>query len=374
MKKPIRVLYVHGGKLNYGGTESYMMNYYRHFDRTKLQIDFAVHGFERGVFEDEIEAMGGQVFYLPIKSKDYFGNLKGLRNLFQSGDYQIVHSQMDGMNAVVLREAKKCGIPVRISHSHNTRHQTTSKWKRKLNDYAKGKIPKYATDLFACSDLAGGWLYEGKPFRVLNNAIDTQAYRFDPKKRSRVREAFGIGDRLLVGHVGRLHFQKNHDFLLEVFWKLYQAHPESMLMLVGEGERRGEIEAKITAYGLQKAVILTGNRPDIPLLLQGMDVFLFPSFFEGFPVTLVEAQAAGLPCVIANTITRKVALTDRVIFLSLDTPTQEWAARVWVAETGNRDGYSDQVKFAGFDITQEARTLQEFYLDRAFGSRKKMNL
>ncbi len=365
MEQPTRVLYVHGGQLNYGGTEAYMMNYYRHFDRTKLQVDFAVHGFARGVYEDEIEAMGGRVFYLPIKSEDYFGNLKALREIYKSGSYSIVHSHMDAMNAVVLKQAKKCGIPVRISHSHNTQHQTKNKLKLALNDYAKRQIRKYATELFACSDLAGQWLYGADSFTVLNNAIDTEKYRFDPEKRRRMRASLGIGERFAVGHVGRLSFQKNHDFLLAVFRCLHEAHPEAVLLLVGDGERRAEIEAKIAEYSLQDSVILTGNRSDIPELLQAMDVFLFPSLFEGLPVTLVEAQAAGLPCLISDTITQKTALTDQVRFLSLEASPESWAEAVWNGKAVSRSESCDKVRAAGYDIAEQAEKLQEFYLTKA---------
>lgn len=362
--RPVRVLYVHGGKLNYGGTEAYMMNYYRHFDRTRLQVDFAVHGFERGVYEDEIEAMGGQVFYLPVKSRDYFGNIRALQKLFQSGRYEIVHAHMDAMNAVVLKQAKKCGIPVRISHSHNTQHQTQNCLKLMLNDFEKKQVSHYATELLTCSEAAGKWLYGDKPFTVLHNAIDAEQYRFSPQTREAVRESLGLRDRFVVGHVGRFHFQKNHEFLLEIFRCLHREHPQAALLLVGDGELRTRLEEKIKAYGLTDDVILTGNRSDVASLLQAMDVFLFPSLFEGLGIVLIEAQAAGLPSVASSEVPAEADLTDTVRYLGLEQSPDVWAQAVWDAGKAVREDRCDDVKAAGYDITEQARRLEEFYLTR----------
>ena len=363
--EPTRILYVHGGKLSYGGTEAYMMNYCRRFDKKKLQVDFIVHGFEHGVYDDEIEAMGGTVYHVPVKSKDYLGNLKALREIFSSGKYNIVHSHMDAMNAVVLKQAKKCGIPVRISHSHNTQHLTQNKLKLLLNDYEKKQIKKVATDFMACSDLAGDWLYDKTPYTVLNNAIETDNFRFEPARREQMREQLGLEGCFVVGHIGRFHFQKNHDFLLEVFQSLHRAHPETALLLVGDGERRGEIEQKVAALGLKNSVVMTGNRSDVPDLLQAMDVFLFPSLFEGLPVTLVEAQASGMPCIIADTITPKTAITDCVRFMKLELSPAKWAEAVWNAHGVPRTDRIAEVKAAGYDAQEQADRLQRFYLQKA---------
>ena len=362
--EPVRVLYVHGGRLCRGGTEAYLMNYYRHLDRRVLQLDFAVHGFERGVYEDEIEAMGGRVYPVPVKSRDWLGNRRALRALFESGRYRIVHSHMDAMNAVVLRQAMECGIPVRISHSHNTRHQTQNRLKLILNDYEKKRLPRYATDLCACSEPAGTWLYGNAAFTVLRNAIDTGRYRYDPTAREKMRAALGAEGRFVVGHVGRFHFQKNHDFLLEIFRCLRRSHPEAMLMLVGDGERRPELEEKIKKYGLEKDVLLTGNRPDVPALLLAMDVFLFPSLFEGLGIALLEAECTGLPCVASDAVPEEASITNTVHYLALEQPPSVWAEAVWRAGELPRADRSEEVRAAGYDIGGQAEKLQRFYLER----------
>ena len=364
LAEPVRVLYVHGGKLNYGGTEAYMMNYYRHFDHSRLQIDFAVHGFERGVYEDEIEALGGRVFYVPVKSQDYSGNKRALREIFRSGAYQAVHSHMDAMNAVVLKQAMECGVPVRISHSHNTQHQTQNRLKLLLNDFEKKRIPRYATDLFACSDAAGKWLYGDASFTVLHNAIDAQQYRFDPELRKRMRSSLGLEGLFVVGHVGRFHFQKNHALLLEIFHCLHQAHPQSVLLLVGDGTLRPELEAKIEELGIKDNVVLAGNRADVSALLQAMDVFLFPSLFEGLGIALLEAQCAGLPCIASDAVPAEANITETVQYFALEQQPSVWAEAVWKAKNIMRTDHCETIKAMGYDIGEQALKLQEFYFKR----------
>lgn len=233
-----RILYVNGGLMNRGGIESFMMNYYRHFDRSKIQIDFAVHdaGGE-GFYDHEIESMGGHIFHLPRKFTHPFSYANDLRKIINTGEYKIVHTHMDAMGAWVLKVAKECGVPVRIAHSHNTQHLTSNPIKLYFLEMARRDIVKYATERMACSEAAGKWLFGDYPFTVVHNAIDADKFVFNAAVRQQVRSELGISDNeFVIGHIGRFDIQKNHVFLINLFAKLLRIIPSARLVLVGGGQ------------------------------------------------------------------------------------------------------------------------------------------
>lgn len=370
---PIRVLYINGGIMDRGGISSYMMNYYRHIDRTKVQLDFIVHGFEKGVYDDEIKALGGKIYNLPIKSKDYLGNIRGIRKIFKSGNYKIVHSHMDAMGALVLKEAKKCGIPIRIAHSHNTAHITKSKLKFLLNEFARSKISKYSTHLFACSELAGEWLFKKnkdlKDVKIIKNAIELQKYKYNSKIQIELKEELKLEDSFVIGHIGRFDDQKNHKFLLKVFINLIKSIPSAKLILIGDGHLRPEIEAQIIKYKLTNNVLLLGQRSDINILLNTFDVFLLPSLFEGLPVVAIEAQANGLNCILSSTITKEVDLTGNIRFLNINS-TNEWIKTLLNIKENKRVNYTKQITEKGYEIKSAAKELSNIYLKMFEGVEK----
>lgn len=295
----IRVLYVNGGLMDRGGISMHMMNYYRHLDKSRIQIDFVVHGFEKGIFDDEIYSLGGKIYNIPLKSKDYFGNIKALKEIFDTGKYKIVHSHMDAMNMVVLKIAKKCGIPIRIAHSHNTQHLTNNKIKFAINEYARLNISKYATHFFACSEKAGRWLFGDKAVNngkvtVIYNAIELEEFTFKQLKRDFLRDALDLKNNFVIGHIGRFDYQKNHLFLLDVFNETLKLTENVKLLLIGDGHLRDEIITKIKKLGIEDKVIMMGVRSDINDLLNVFDVFILPSVFEGLGTVVIEAQANGL--------------------------------------------------------------------------------
>lgn len=364
---PIRVLYVNGGIMDRGGISSYMMNYYRHIDRSKVQIDFVVHGFEKGVFDDEIKELGGELYNIPIKSNDYFGNVKALREIFRSEKYKIVHSHMDAMGAIVLKEAKKCNIPVRIAHSHNTEHLTNNKVKYYLNELARKNITKYSTQLCACSELAGKWLFgeklvENRKVRIINNAIDVNLYQFNEEKRTNIKKDLALKDNFIIGHIGRFDYQKNHMFLLEMFSQLIKEKPNVKLVLVGDGHLKNTIENKIEELKLSKHVILLGQRADVNDLMNIFDCFVLPSLFEGLPVVAIEAQANGLPCFLSSTITKEVALTDNIKFLNISNK-DEWITSLSKSQILNREIVGSDFLKSGYEIESAAEKLCDLYLN-----------
>ena len=355
---PIRILHI-VTYMGRGGLETMLMNYYRAIDRTKVQFDFLTHRDFRADYDDEIEALGGKIYRLPNLnpfSRSYLGALDCFFR--EHPEYRVVHSHLDCMSAIPLKAAKKHGVPVRIGHAHNSNQPRDAKYLLKL--FYKRMIAGQATQLFACSDEAGRWMFGNADFRVLNNAIDAGKYAFDAAIRSEVRHELGLpADALVVGHVGRFDPQKNHRFLVEIFEKMPE---DARLLLVGDGVLRPDVEQQAEALGIRDRILFTGVRTDVDRLLQAMDVFLMPSLFEGLPVSIVEAQAAGLPCLISDKVPIECKKTELVTQIPLDASPAEWAEAVLSAAEMPRENTLAQIREAGFDIRANAEWLQNYYL------------
>lgn len=362
-KEPIRVLQV-VTNMDRGGLETMLMNYYRHVDRERVQFDFLTHRADQAAYDDEIKALGGRIYRLPRLipwSRSYRKELN--RFFMQHPEYQIVHVHQDCLSSVILQVAEKCGVPVRIAHSHNANQDKNLKYPIKL--FYMRSIPRYATDLMACSQKAGMWMFRGAPFTVLHNAIDAVAYSFDERKREDVRRCLKIPEEALVlGHVGRFMPQKNHEFLLDIFAAAAKKEANARLLLVGDGELRSKIEAKAQRLGLSDRVIFTGIRADVPDLMQAMDVFVLPSHFEGLGIVNIEAQAAGLPCFVsAKVVPPEAKVTDLLHYISLDASAKEWATQILdnSIPIGKRRNTTKEIIEAGFDIHTTTEELECFY-------------
>lgn len=339
-----------------------LMNYYRHMDREKVQFDFLVHRRERAAYDDEIEALGGNIYRLPRLvpwSKSY---LTALNRFFdEHSEYKVVHVHQDCLSSVILKAAQQHNVPVRIAHSHNANQDRNLKYPIKL--WYRRKIPRYATGLFACGKDAGDWMFRGAPYQIINNAIDAVAYTCDPTKRSEMRRKLGLTDQFVVGHVGRFSPQKNHLFLLDFFAALLKKDPNAELLLVGGGEGMADIQAKAETLGVTDHVHFLGVRSDVADLMQAMDVFAFPSLYEGLGIVLIEAQAAGLPCIVSDTIPSEAYLTNLVFAEKLSASPENWADAVLNKRNTPRTDRRAEIAAHGFDITTEAVKLQEFYLN-----------
>ena len=372
---PLRVL-VLDTVMDRGGAETMMMNYLRHFDRSKVAYDFLVNRDYRAAYEDEIEALGGRIYRMCPMYPQYFGRYKReFRNfLEQHTEYRIIHSNLEERSYFPLRIAAEKGIPVRIAHAHN--RPVGFNLKSIFREYFRMRLPKYVTHMFACGTEAGDWLYgEKSRDRVIQqrNAIDTSAYRYDAAIATQVREEFGVTDSgtFVLGHVGRFFPQKNHTFLIDIFAEVHKRHPNSVLWLVGGGELndalKNQIKAKVDDFGLSDAVGFLGVRGDVNRLLQGMDSFILPSLYEGLPVTMIEAQASGLPCTISDRVPEQCDVTGNVQIIGLNATPAEWAKRIldqYAEYAGtNRTEGAGKVTKAGFDIKANAEWLQRFYVD-----------
>lgn len=356
----LRVLHV-VTDMNRGGLETMIMNYYRNIDRKKIQFDFLVHRGYRASYDDEIESYGGKIYRLSRLipwSKNY---IKMLDAFFQEHpEYKIVHVHQDCLSGVILKVAEKNGVPIRIAHSHNSSQNKNLKYLIKL--WYKRWIPKYSTQLLACGKEAGDWMFEGQPYQVLNNAIDAKKYKYDLKIREKMRQQLQIsGDTKVIGHVGRFSEPKNHSFLIDIFQCIHEENKNTKLLLVGNGELYNQIQEKVKKYGLEEAVIFTGVRADVTDLMQAMDVFLFPSLYEGLPLTLIEAQAAGLPCIISDKVPIECAITNLVQQVSLNSDKKKWASVVLETTCERKEMYLEICE-AGFDIRKNVRKLQEMYI------------
>lgn len=355
---PIRILHI-VTHMERGGLETMLMNYYRSIDRAKVQFDFLVHRDSEAAYDAEILALGGKIHRLPRLNPFGRTYLNALDSFFAAHpEYRIVHCHLDCMAGIPLKYAKKHGVPVRIAHAHNSNQPRDAKYLMKL--MYKRTIARHATQLFACSEEAGKWMFGGAAFRVLNNAIDAGKYAFDADVRHAVRRELGLPeDVLVVGHVGRFDPQKNHSFLLTIFEKI---PGDARLLLVGDGVLRPAAERQAEEPGLSGRVIFAGVRPDVDRLLQAMDVFLFPSLFEGLPVSIVEAQAAGLPCLISDKVPIECKKTDLVTQIPLDAGPSVWAEAVRTGAKTPRTDMRSQIRAAGFDIQANAEWLADYYL------------
>lgn len=361
----IRVLHV-VTHMNRGGLETMLMNYYRSIDREKVQFDFLTHRPYEGDYGEEIKKLGGKIYHLPILNPFSWRYKKALRHFFNAHpEYEIVHVHQDCLSGIILKIAKECGIKVRIAHSHTENQDKNLKYI--IKRYFMRMIPLYATNLFACSKEAGKWMFRGADFQILNNAIFSRNYIYSSEIREKIRDEFGIGQSdLVIGHVGRFSPPKNHSFLIDVFAHVMQQEPSVKLLLVGNDNdgNAGAIKEKVKMCGLQDSVIFAGLRKDVANVLQAMDVFVFPSIYEGLAVALVEAQASGLPCLISDKVSSESKLTDMVHQIPLSGGVEIWAkTAIEAAKKTVRRDTSEEIRAAGFDIEENARWLQNYYIN-----------
>lgn len=361
VKKPIRVLHV-VTDLNRGGIETMLMNYYRAINRNVIQFDFLVHRQEEKHYEAEALAMGSQIYRIRKLNPFDIKYRNELRQFFVEHPYQIVHVHQDCFSSIVLKEAKAAGVPIRIGHSHSSNQDRNLKYPVKL--FYKKAIKRYATNLMACGMKAGNWMFNTQDFEVINNAIITSKFKFDSVIREEVRAELGISaDTFIVGQVGNLSDTKNHLFSLEIFKALLERRPDSKMIFVGEGYMETAIRSRIEELGadIKDKVQLLGSRKDVNRLLQGFDVFILPSKFEGLPVVAIEAQAAGLICLISDKVTTEVDITGLCQFLPIN-DTEKWVEEILNSRKYKRIDTTQQIIDSHYDVKTSAKSLEDYYL------------
>ncbi|PFM78975.1 glycosyl transferase family 1 [Bacillus sp. AFS077874] len=356
--------------MNRGGAQAFIMNIYRKIDREILQFDFLLHTKEECAFNDEIRSLGGKIYTVPPRNQGILKNKKALNDFFKEhSDYKVIHHHVSSLTYVTpLKIASNYNVPHRIVHSHNTK-QGGSYVHNFIHRYNQMFVKNFATDYFACSQEAAKWLFgetlsDNYDSSVVRNGIDVSKFKYDKTLRDNIRSELKIGNKIALGHIGRFMHQKNHEFLIDIFYEFHKINSNSVLILVGEGELKNKIEEKVVIKGLKDNVLFLGSRSNVNELLQAFDLFVMPSFHEGLPVTLVEAQAASLPCVISDGITHEVDLLNHIKYVSLRESAKNWAQSCLQVISNNfRKDESLLITNSGFDSSSVAQMLSEKYLN-----------
>lgn len=354
---------------NPGGIESFIMSYYRYINKTYIQFDFLCNT-ESVAFEDEIQQLGGNIYRITARGKNYCQYKREIISFFEKNAKDYVAIWMNVCNLVnldYLKYAKKYGIKNRIIHSHNSQNMD-GKLYYVIHQMHKVTLPRYATYFWACSEDAGRWFYCSKimrqsNFQIIKNAIEISKFKFNAGIREQYRKKMGLENKFVVGNIGRLHFQKNQLFLLDIFDKFKKLKPNALLLLVGQGADEDKIREKIKALHLDESVCLLGVRSDIPQLLQVMDAFVFPSVFEGLGIALLEAQAAGLPCFASKgVIPNEVKVIPEFQFIPLNDNPKEWAEYITdIPESESRSLAIEHFYNTDYDIVKAAKKLEKLF-------------
>ncbi|KRF60812.1 hypothetical protein ASG99_07700 [Bacillus sp. Soil768D1] len=363
-----RILHV-TDTMNKGGIETFIMNVYRNIDRSKIQFDFLISFPEKCDYEDEILRLGGKIYRTIPKRK---GVLKYIKNtnkvLTKMPKYEVAHIHVSSLiSALGWLLTKIRRIPVKMFHSHNTESKQDLKGKTK--EIGQKILRKNSNYLFGCSKAAGIWMFGNDAFEkneiiTINNGIDIDNFFYNINIRNELRSNLNIDNKFVIGHIGRFNEQKNHEFIIDIFNQIYMKDKESILLLVGKGDKESKIYNKVRELGLEKYVLFLGLREDINSILNSMDIFLLPSFHEGLPVVGVEAQSTGIKCFMSDRVTKEVDITGLIDFISLDKPAEFWAKEILKCKKYNRNDTKQLILNNGFDINDVTKKLSYLYTQR----------
>ena len=343
--------------MNAGGAETFLMKISRSLPPETYQFDFIVSVGD-GCYTEEVLARGGKIYQIPQRKKDFFGAFRGIKTVVKEHQYDAVLKLGENSLAVVDLIAARLGGARRLA-LRSCNAPTNLSWKaRCVHGLFRPILNCVATAKLAPSQLAADFMFGKKSdVKLLHNGVDLNYFCYDPQGRLKIREEFDLKDKVVVGHIGRFHAQKNHGYLLEIFKEIHSRRKDSVLLLVGTGGLEEQIRERICEMGLQDHVILAGQRFDIPALLSAMDVFVFPSLYEGMPNTVIEAQATGLPCVISDTITSEADLTGLVHYLSLNDDPKHWGEKVFSVCSEKRKNTLTEFTERGYHIEDVAKEL-----------------
>lgn len=363
-KKPIRVLQIIG-IVAAGGVESVVINYYKHINRDNVQFDFIVHDNNIIDITETIESLGGKVYKVPSYSKNIVGFMLGVYRVVKQRHYQIVHCHMTTLGIFSLLPAWLAGAHIRILHGHSTtvRHELK---RNIMKEILKPFSVFIANHYFACGRLVARWLYgTEKGVSIVNNAVDVDRFQYNEFYRQELRQELRLENKFIIGHIGRFMYQKNHKFLIQIFYRLIKHIPSAHLVLVGDGPLRVSILKEIESLGLENHVTYLGIRDDVYRLYSFFDVFFLPSWYEGLAVVAVESQAANLPLLMSNYVTDEAIIDNSLVKRLAIT---EESIDEWIAETqrifycqNKREGINKFINEQGYNINIEAKRLEEIY-------------
>jgi len=361
----IKVLQVTGA-LNMGGAETMLMNVYREINRDKIQFDFIVSGKEIGFYESEAINLGASIYHIRKRSESFIGNLKDFYKIIKSNNYKVVHfhTQNAFFTTTQIIVARFAGGKRIIVHSHNT-----SDWRkgiaRKMHFLCRPLLSALTDKKLSCGKAAAEWLYgSSRETKIIPLPVVCKKYLYSDEKYDILRKKYGYTDSIIYTHIGRFLDVKNHDFLIDVFYKIHSVEPKSVLFLIGNGPLRNDIEKKIKELELSDSVVLWGNISDVNEKLIMSDAFLFPSKYEGFPTVVLEAQAAGVSCFISDTITKDIAITELVHYLPLDEGVDLWVETILSRKSRNERErkMANRMIAEKYDVMQVAECFEKIYL------------
>lgn len=348
------------------GVETFLMNYFRHIDRSKVQFDFLCNKHVEGEYDNEIRKLGGRIFYrsssYSLSEENYVTFWKEF--LKAHSEIQIVHSHNGAKQYYPLQGAKEAGLPIRIAHAHSSDfvHDERYQYRRSLIEL----LPQTASYYFGCSDIAGQFFFGdeiwAKKGILIRNAVPCEQFVWNTELRQSMRDKLGLSGCFVIGHVGRFMTQKNHNRLLDIFCAVHNKNPRARLLLVGDGELMQFVKQKAVELNIANAIIFAGDQAEVYRYYQAMDIYVMPSLYEGLPVSGIEAQAAGLPCIFSGVVSPEVKITEAVRFISLECSDAEWVDAILSYENHIRYNTHLELKKAGYDIREAAQHLQNEYL------------
>ena len=354
------------GALRIGGAEkvAYQIGKYR--DQSKYRTDYVVFGNDVGEYEQELLECGCLIFHMPSPGEGYGQFIRNIRGLIREHHYDVVHCHTMFNSGLVLHIAKREGVPVRIAHSHTIRSQKNMGFAKEIyQSLMRQLIRKDATDFAACGKDAGYWLY-GKDFFekhgvLILNGINVREFRYSQEFRTKIRESLRISeDAFVIGHAGHMFAVKNQIFLIRMLPDILKKRADTVLLLLGDGEDRGMLKEEVKKLGLEDHVIMTGNVSNVNEYLSAMDIFAFPSLYEGMPLSMIEVQSNGLPCIISERVPDDVFLTDLLIRTDLE-DCDLWKKRLLQTKRSNPESYNDYMLESGFDSSSMLEKVYSLY-------------
>lgn len=349
--------------LGSGGVESMLYNYYSYIDRSRIHFDFVVHGNTVGMLEERMQGLGSKVFHVTPKKKSFLKNMLEMNKIIKNGKYDVIHCHQNFSNFSPLFLARQNHIPVRICHAHGCRQAKGVKEKIGNHFFRLLNIIN-ANYFFSCAMEAGRWLYgknwhTGEKNIIMHNAIDINKFSYHVKVRKKYRNIFKIEDKIVLLHVGRFSDEKNQFFMINILERLMIQSDQYVLLFAGDGAMKKNVEKQARRRGLNHRVLFLGARNDVSELMSAADIFLLPSKHEGFPVTLIEAQAAGLTIFTSDAVTKETAVTDLIEYLPINN-IDLWVKKILQFNITGRKSRIFDIENAGYSIDKRANDYAEW--------------
>lgn len=359
----IKILII-SSKLHIGGAEKVAADIGFNADKNLFEIHYLVFGDKIGEYESELEDCGCKIIHIPEPAESFVNYLKNLKKLIRKYKYSVIHAHTMFNIGWAMALGKRCGVPIRVAHAHSQLLEKRNLKTRIYEAIMRFLILTCSTDLVSCGKAAGERLYGKKAFKkkgqLILNGTDCKRFAYSEEKRKMIRAELGLGNAFIIGHAGHLAPVKNQSFLIELMPDILKKNPNAFLLLLGDGPDKEMLVQKIAELQLEENVIMTGNVRNVADYLSAMDVFVFPSLYEGMPLTLIEAQSNGLPCVVSDKIPKDVFITDIVKAVSLNDK-NAWISSILNAQRTTPERYNEIILSSGFDTQNAMDKIYKIY-------------